>query len=98
MILVHAFVFPTPAGAPRYVRTVSLPVGAQVLGVYAPPGDGPRLIVRGDTAAAVADSTFSLVRADVPLAAAEQTAPYVGTIPGYAGVDGTPLYYLLGPA
>lgn len=98
-IILHEHVIPTPAGADRYVRTVSLPQGAQVLAVCNIPGDAPRLVVRGDPQATPTDARFSLVRDDIPLDPAEQTAPFVGWVRGYAGGDGTtPIYYLLGPA
>lgn len=96
--ILHEFIIPTPDGAtPRYVRTYSLTVGAQVLGIAAAPGDASRLVVRGDPAAAPMTARFSLVKADIALLPAEQGAPYVGAVLAYAGPDGCALYHMLGP-
>lgn len=97
-IIIHEFIIPTPDGStPRYQRTYSMTVGAQVLGIASAPGDASRLVVRGDTAAAPMVARFSLVKADIPLSPAEQAAPYVGDVLAYAGPDGCAIYHMLGP-
>lgn len=97
-MILHTFMIPTPLGAPRYTRTVSIPAGAEVWGVMSYNGDAAHLIVRGDPQATPVDTMFSLVREDVPLQAAEQTARIIGWVRGYVQADGTvPTYFLLGP-
>jgi hypothetical protein len=93
--IIHAFPIPQiPAGIPRSsVVPVVLPTGSVVLGLLQ--GDQPALIVRGDLSQPNTTYNFVVVRSDVTLQSAEETAVYVGSITGYRTTAGLEIYHIL---
>jgi hypothetical protein len=93
--IIHAFPIPQiPVGIPRSsVIPVVLPTGSQVCGIMQ--GDQPALIVRGDVAQPNTTFNFVVVRSDVTLQTAEETAVYVGSITGYRTSAGLEIYHIL---
>jgi hypothetical protein len=95
VVIIHEFPIPAVTGIPRGSVTIQLPQGAVVVGLVQPPGDQARAIVRGDPAGAPVERTFTAVRSDVALSAAEQAAQYVGSFIGYRTEAGLEVYHLL---